>query len=108
MELPEHYKRFQRQHPEIWQAYDRLGAALHGAGPLDAKTRELAKLALAIGSRHEGGVHAHTRLALQQGASADEIRHVVLLALTTIGFPAMMAARSWVEDILSVSGKDRP
>jgi 4-carboxymuconolactone decarboxylase len=105
MEVPEHYKRFQRQHPEIWQAYDRLGTAVHGAGPLNAKTRELVKLALTIGSRHEGGVHAHTRLALQHGASPDEIRHAVFLALTTLGFPAMMAASSWVEDILSDAGK---
>ncbi|HET7265402.1 MAG TPA: carboxymuconolactone decarboxylase family protein [bacterium] len=107
MELPEHYKRFQHQCPEVWKAYDRLGAALHGAGPLDAKMRELTKLALAVGARHEGAVHAHTRLALQHGASADEIRHVVLLALTTIGFPAMMAASSWVEDILSGAEKGK-
>jgi 4-carboxymuconolactone decarboxylase len=105
MELPEHYTRFQRQYPEIWQAYDRLGTAVHGAGPLDEKTRELVKLALAIGSRHEGGVHAHTRLALQRGASPEQLRHVVLLALTTLGFPPTMAALSWVEDILAGAGK---
>jgi len=101
MELPAPYREFQRLYPEIWQAYDRLGAALHGAGPLDAKTRELVKLAVAIGGRLEGAVHAHTRLALQAGASPDEIRHVVLLALTTVGFPSMMAARTWVEELIA-------
>jgi AhpD family alkylhydroperoxidase len=106
MELPAPYREFQRLYQEIWQAYDRLGAALHGGGPLDGKTRELVKLALAVGGRLEGAVHAHTRLALEAGASPDEIRHVVLLALTTIGFPSMMAARTWVEDVLS-AGKER-
>ena len=41
----------------------------------------------------------HARRSLEAGATLDECRHVVLLALTTIGFPAMMAALSWVEDI---------
>jgi 4-carboxymuconolactone decarboxylase len=108
MGLPERYTRFQQQHPEIWQAYDRLGTAVYSAGPLDEKTREVVKLALAIGSRHEGGVHAHTRLALRHGASPEQIRHVALLGLTTLGFPTMMAARSWIEDILSSAGAGKP
>jgi alkylhydroperoxidase/carboxymuconolactone decarboxylase family protein YurZ len=36
---------------------------------------------------------------VEAGATIDECRHVVLLATTTIGFPAMMAALSWVEDV---------
>jgi hypothetical protein len=28
------------------------------------------------------------------------IRHIVLLATTTIGFPAMMSVMSWVDDVL--------
>ena len=38
--------------------------------------------------------------ALAAGCSPDEIRHVVLLATTTLGFPSMMAVRTWVEDVL--------
>lgn len=101
MELPAPYREFQQRYREIWEAYDRLGAALHGGGPLDGRTRELVKLGIAVGARLEGAVHAHTRLALQAGVSPDEIRHVILLALTTIGFPSMMAARTWAEDVLS-------
>jgi 4-carboxymuconolactone decarboxylase len=70
-------------------------------GPLDKKTRELVKLGIAIGNRHEGGTHSHTRRALDAGATPDEVRHVALMALTTIGFPAAMAALTWVEDILN-------
>lgn len=55
----------------------------------------------AAGARLEGAVHAHARLAVQAGASADEIRHVVLLALTTLGFPTMMAVRTWVDEVLA-------
>ena len=35
----------------------------------------------------------------EAGATIDECRHAILLATTTIGFPAMMAALSWAEDV---------
>ena len=40
--LPKPYERFRKQYAEVWNAYDQLGTAVHAAGPLDAKTRELA------------------------------------------------------------------
>jgi len=98
--LPKHYMDFLEKYPKIAESYRALGDALSSAGPLDAKTRELLKLALAIGNRQEGGVHSHTRRALEAGATEEEIRHTVFLSLTTIGFPNMMAALSWVEDVL--------
>jgi 4-carboxymuconolactone decarboxylase len=82
------------------KAYETLGRATAEAGPLDAKTRELVKLAVAIGAGREGAVHSHTRRALDLGCSSDEIRHAVLLSTTTLGFPGMMAALTWTEDVL--------
>ncbi|MFN3476142.1 MAG: carboxymuconolactone decarboxylase family protein [Candidatus Methylomirabilales bacterium] len=98
--LPAPYQQFTKKFREAWEAYDRLGAACHEGGPLDRKTRELVKLGMAIGGRLEGAVHAHTRLALAAGATPEEIRHVVLLAIPTVGFPSMMASMTWVDDIL--------
>jgi AhpD family alkylhydroperoxidase len=100
MALPRSYEAFKRSYSQIWQAYDRLGRLSHRAGPLDEKTRELVKLALSVGARLEGAVHSHTARALEAGATASEIRQVVLLGLTTLGFPSMMAALTWVEDVL--------
>lgn len=111
--LPRSYENFKKTYPDIWQAYDRLGALAHGAGPLDKKHRELIKLGMAVGARLEGAVHSHTHRALDEGAKADEIYHVVLLGLTTLGFPSTVAALSWVEDVLGknksrrVRGKKR-
>lgn len=99
-EFPAAYKAFTEEYQSIWDAYDQLGAAVHGQGPLDDKTRALVKLAISVGARQEGAVHSHTRKALAAGASPAEIRHAVLLALPTIGFPTMMAALTWVEDEL--------
>ncbi|RME47409.1 MAG: carboxymuconolactone decarboxylase family protein [Caldilineae bacterium] len=100
-QLPKPYREFQDHFPEVWQAYDRLGATVHGAGPLDERSRALVKLAMAIGAQQEGAVHAHVRKALEAGLSAAEIRHVALLTIPTLGFPATMAALTWVEDVLS-------
>jgi len=96
--LPTIYETFKRDYPRLWKGYDRFGALSHKAGPLNQKTRELVKLALSIGARMEGAVHSHTRKALRAGATPREIRHLVLLGLTTLGFPSTMAAMTWVED----------
>jgi len=103
--LPAAYEAFKRSYPKIWQAYDRLGVLSHEAGPLEEKTRELVKLAMAVGAKMEGAVHSHTRKALRAGASRQEIRHLILLGLTTLGFPSTIAATTWIEDILKKKEK---
>jgi AhpD family alkylhydroperoxidase len=90
----------QKRYPEVFERYKALGEATQEAGPLPLATRALVKLALAVGAGMEGAVHSHTRKALEAGCSPEEIRHAVILATTTLGFPSMMAALSWVDDIL--------
>jgi AhpD family alkylhydroperoxidase len=102
-EIPGTHLRFRDAYPEIARAYEELGRATQEWGPLEKKTRELVKLGVAVGNRHEGAVHSHTRRALDAGATPEEVRHVVVLALTTIGFPNMVAAMTWVEDVLGGS-----
>ena len=45
-------------------------------------------------------MRSNVRKALEAGDSADEIRHVVLLAITTCGFPTAAASMQWVDDVL--------
>jgi len=98
--LPSIYKEFQQQFPEIAKAYDELALKCHDWGPLDEKTRRLIKLGISIGLNSEGGVRSHARRALAAGITADEIRHAVLLAFTTTGFPTMIAAMKWVDEVI--------
>jgi AhpD family alkylhydroperoxidase len=98
--LPSAYQRFGEKYPRIMKSYEELGAATIGEGPLDRKTAELVKLGIAIGAGLEGAVHSHVRRAREFGSSDDEIRHAIRLALTTVGFPTMMSALSWAEDVL--------
>ncbi|MFO1035327.1 MAG: carboxymuconolactone decarboxylase family protein [Geminicoccaceae bacterium] len=88
-----------RDDPDIWRAYTELGAACAKAGPVDAASQRLLKLALAIGADSEGAVHSHARRAIEEGHSAAALRHVALLAIPTLGFPAAMRALSWIEDV---------
>ncbi len=102
---PKRFQKFSADYPEVASAYEELGNAVHGSGPLDKKTRALIKIGISTGAGLEGAVHSHVRKALEAGVSPEEIRHAALLALPTIGLPPMMSAMSWVEDELS--GKRR-
>ena len=97
---PERYRRFGQRFPELLESYEQLGQKLREAGPLDAKTVRLLKLSMAIGARLKGAVFAHARLALNEGCTPEEVRHTAVLALSTLGLPQMMAALSWVDQVL--------
>lgn len=97
---PKHHKSIRKRYPALGAALEALGATARDMGPLDSKTAHLVQLAAAAGIRSEGAVHSHVRRAVEAGASADEIRHAILLLTSTIGFPTVAAALSWADDIL--------
>lgn len=99
-QIPKRFQKFTEDYPEVAKAYEALGSAVHAAGPLDEKTRALVKLAISTGARLEGAVHSHTRKAVNAGCTSGEMRQVALLSLPTIGLPSMMAALSWIDDIV--------
>jgi alkylhydroperoxidase/carboxymuconolactone decarboxylase family protein YurZ len=90
--MPCPYEAFKRSHPHVWQAYYRLGALSYQVGPIDKKNRGMVKLAMSIGTGTEGAVHSYTRRAMEDGASPAEIRHLVLLGFTTLGFSSTVAS----------------
>jgi len=104
MKLPDTYRGVTARYPEVASAFQALGDAIHGAGPLSERERRLVKLAIAVGARLEGGVHSNARKCLYSGVQPDEVRQVALLALTTIGFPSMAAALTWIEDVIGSAG----
>jgi len=103
---PKFYLEMKEKAPDLVNAFEALGRAARAAGPLDEKTVALAKLAMGIGAAMEGSTHSSVRKALAAGCSAEEIRHVAVLAVTTLGFPNMMRARAWVEDVLRQQDPD--
>ena len=101
MYLPKVYEKFSDKFPEVLRDYKQLGQTCRAAGPLDPKCQDLIKLGVAMGANSRGAVMSSTRKALESGASNEEIAHAVLLSLTTKGFPNMIAAMGWVDEVLN-------
>lgn len=98
--IPKPYKRMHQTYPDLMKAYEAFGQATRESGPLSPREVALVKLAISIGAGLEGAAHSHCRKALEADCSADDLRHVALLSAPTIGFPTMMRAKSWVEDVV--------
>jgi 4-carboxymuconolactone decarboxylase len=105
MYLPKTYEDFSDKFSEIVKDYQQLGKVCREAGPLEHKCQDLVKLGIAIGVNSRGAVMSSVRKALASGATLEEIRHAVLLSLTTTGFPNMIAALGWVDEVLEHEGK---
>jgi 4-carboxymuconolactone decarboxylase len=89
---------FRTTHPDVWAAFNELADRCHNAGPLDERTRRLVKVALSMGAGVEGGTHSAVRNARAAGVTQEELEHIAVLAITTIGFPAAMRALTWISD----------
>ena len=104
MYLPKKYKNFSKRFPDVFKDFKQLSITCRDAGPLDEKVQNLVKIGIAAGANSRGAVMSNTRKALDSGATAEEIYHVVLLSLTTTGFPNMISALAWVEEVLRKQG----
>jgi 4-carboxymuconolactone decarboxylase len=106
VELPGTAGEVASEKPELWRAFQALGAATGAAGPLGEREQRLVNLALAIGGDSEGATHSHTRRAVAEGLSAEEVEHVAFLAVTTLGWPQAIRGLTWVRDV--TKGSNRP
>ncbi|MFC1829563.1 carboxymuconolactone decarboxylase family protein, partial [Thermodesulfobacteriota bacterium] len=61
---------------------------------------DLIKLGISVGANSRGAVMSSVRKALVSGATPKEIVQAVLLSLTTTGFPNMIAALGWANEVL--------
>lgn len=102
-ELPAQFKSLAKEYPDVCEAFESLGTQCHNAGPLNQKERKLAKLGIAIGIGSEGAVHSAVRNAVKANISKEEIIHVSILAITTIGLPQSIAAMTWINDFFDKS-----
>ena len=100
MYIPKPFMNFKENFSDVQQQYEQVAKACRQHGPLDQNSQDLVKLGIAIGHNSRGGVMSNTRKALASGATTDDIHHAILLSLTTVGFPAMIAAMGWVGELL--------
>jgi len=99
-ELPKKYKDISKRYKKLITAVENLGKTTRAIGPIGKKNSHLIQLAAAAAIRSEGSVHSHVRRALECGAKKSEIYHAIILLTSTIGFPGVVAAISWADDII--------
>jgi 4-carboxymuconolactone decarboxylase len=97
--LPPTPNRIAAERPELWEAYQRLGHQTSTAGPLTQRERRLVHLALAIGADSQGATHSHARRGISEGMTSEDMEHVALLAITTLGWPQAIRALTWIWDV---------
>jgi alkylhydroperoxidase/carboxymuconolactone decarboxylase family protein YurZ len=103
--LPKQYVGIGKRYKKYFNALNSLGKVAKNSGPLNEKTAQLIQLAGAAAVRSEGAVHSHARRALEAGSKPDELYHTLLLLTSTIGFPTVSAAISWLDDVMAERGK---
>lgn len=103
--IPKSYQQMHVDNPAFMRAYEAFGEEARRAGPLSEREVALVKLAISVGAGLEGAAHSHCRKALAADCTPADLRHLALLSAPTIGFPTMMRARSWIEDVLRKSAE---
>lgn len=83
--------------PQVMKAFGDLHVAGSSPGALDAKTKELIALAIAVASHCDGCIAFHTHDALNAGASRNEITDALGVAVMMGGGPSVIYATHVVE-----------
>jgi AhpD family alkylhydroperoxidase len=73
--------------PEVYEAFGKLSAAAQNPGALDAKTKELIAMAVAIASHCDGCIASHARGLVTKGASAAEVAELIGICIQMMGGP---------------------
>jgi alkylhydroperoxidase/carboxymuconolactone decarboxylase family protein YurZ len=94
------YLKLKERHSDFIEAVEALGKSARLAGPLDDKTGHLIQLGAAAAIHSKGSVSSHAARALDSGATIEEIQHAVIVLTSTIGFPTVAAALSWIEEVI--------
>ena len=94
------YLKLKERHSDLVEAVEALAKAARMSGPLDEKTGHLIQLGAAAAIHSKGSVCSHAMRALGSGATPAELRHTIIVLTSTIGFPTVAAALSWIDDLL--------
>jgi AhpD family alkylhydroperoxidase len=74
--------------PEVYAAFGEVHAAVLTDGALDARTKELMALAIAVTERCDGCIASHARGAAKAGATRQQAAEAIGVALLMTGGPA--------------------
>jgi AhpD family alkylhydroperoxidase len=90
--------------PDTLKGYQTLSAAGEKTGHLDAKTRELISLAVAVTTRCDGCITVHVGEALKHGASREEIAEALGVAVAMNAGAALVYSARAMDAVSAHSG----
>jgi AhpD family alkylhydroperoxidase len=74
--------------PQVYAGYKQLHDSALGPGALDARTKELIALAIAVSKECDGCIAAHAHAAVQHGATPAEAAEAIGVTFLMNGGPA--------------------
>lgn len=74
--------------PQVYESFGQLYTAALAPGALNAKTKELISLAIAVSTRCDGCIATHARGAAEQGSTPQEAAEAIGVAIMMAGGPA--------------------
>lgn len=78
--------------PDVYKGFGALHSAAFADGALDAKTKELIALAIAVATQCDGCISSHARGAARQGATLEEAADALGVNILMGGGPATIYA----------------
>ncbi|WP_243345467.1 carboxymuconolactone decarboxylase family protein [Parabacteroides sp. FAFU027] len=76
---------FQKEAPEVAEAFNGLIEALKSTSGLDARTKQLVYIGIKAAMGDTTAVYYHVAMAKQLGATRDEIKDTILITLSVCG-----------------------
>jgi AhpD family alkylhydroperoxidase len=94
--------------PEVYRGYKELHDAALAAGTLDAKTKELIALAIAVSKECDGCIAAHAHAAVRHGATPAEAAETIGVTFLMNGGPATVYGARAYDAFLEFHGQREP
>lgn len=87
-----HIRALRSAAPDVMKAFGNMAQAAGAAKALDAKTKELIALGIAVAVRCDDCIGFHVKAALEYGASREEVTETLGMAIYMGAGPAVMYA----------------
>ncbi len=88
-ELSALFKAFRKGHPDVAKGFSAIAQAATAEGALSPKVKELIALAISIATRCDGCIAFHTKAAVKNGATRDEILEMIGMSIYMGGGPSL-------------------
>ena len=103
----EYTVKFAEKYPEIASSFTTLMGSVIQDGKLKSKEKELIAVGIAVGLRCLPCIHAHTKSAINMGATEEEIMEAASVAILMGGGPGMAHVIEVMKAIEAFSEKDK-